>query len=140
MSFFRSLRRGAHAAESAEPSNTPEPPDTEAAPDTEGPSRLALADGLRTVIDPEVGLNIVALGLIYDLQLEDGTATVRLTMTTPACPMSSYIKQQVGGVLQRVPGLRRGVVELVWDPPWSPHMIEPEARALLFGGRRPPAY
>ncbi len=111
------------------------PPDVARAP-----SRLTLAERLRSVIDPEVGLNIVALGLIYDLQVEDGEATVRLTMTTPACPMSSYIKRQVGGVLQKTPGLRRGVVELVWDPPWSPHMIEPEARAMLYGGRRTPAY
>jgi metal-sulfur cluster biosynthetic enzyme len=121
--FFRS-RRSADA-----------PPDA-----AEAPSRLALADGLRSVIDPELGLDVVALGLIYDLQVEDGEATVRLTMTTPACPMSSYIKRQVGGVLQKTPGLRRGVVELVWDPPWSPHMIEPEARARLFGGRRIPTY
>src|SRR5690606_38609967 len=83
------------------------------------------------------GLNIVDLGLIYDLQVEGRMATVRLTMTTPACPMSSYIKQQVGAVLQRTPGLRRGVVELVWDPPWSPHMIAPEARDGLYRGRRP---
>src|SRR5690606_21364170 len=105
-------------------------------PTPAAPTRPAIARDLRRVIDPEVGLNIVDLGLIYDLQVEDGTATVRLTMTTPACPMSSYIKQQVGGVLQRVPGLRRGVVELVWSPPWSPLMIEPEARAALYGGRR----
>lgn len=100
------------------------------------PTRLALAGRLRDVIDPEVGLNIVDLGLLYDLQLEDGEATVRLTMTTPACPMSSYIKQEVGDVLRQTPGLRRGTVEVVWDPPWSPHMIEPEARARLYGGRR----
>ncbi len=100
-------------------------------------TRAAIADSLRAVIDPEVGLDIVALGLIYDLHVEHGTATVRLTMTTPACPMSNYIKQQVGGVLQRVPGLRRGIVELVWEPLWSPVMIEPEARARLYGGRRP---
>lgn len=104
------------------------------------PIRSIIAGELRTVIDPEVGMNIVDLGLIYDLQVEDGTATVTLTMTTPACPMSSYIKQQVGGVLQRMPGLQRGIVELVWSPPWSPVMIEPDARAALYGGRRPPVH
>lgn len=105
--------------------------------DAPAPTALALADGLRSVIDPEVGLDVVALGLIYDLRVEDGEATVRLTMTTPACPMSDLVRRQVGGVLQRTPGLRRGVVELVWDPPWSPTMVEPEARAALVGGRRP---
>lgn len=128
-SFLRSLRPGARPDEPAEAPAEPAAP-------LEAPSRLALAEGLSSVIDPEVGLNIVDLGLIYDLRIEDGTATVLLTMTTPACPMSSYIKQQVGGVLQRTPGLRRGIVELVWDPPWSPHMIAPDARARLFGPRR----
>ena len=128
-SFLRSLRPDRpDASENDAPA--------EPAESAEAPSRLALAEGLRTVIDPEVGLNIVDLGLIYDLQIDDGTALVLLTMTTPACPMSSYIKQQVGGVLQRTPGLRRGVVELVWDPPWSPQMIAPDARARLFGPRR----
>lgn len=101
------------------------------------PTRTALADGLRRVIDPEVGLDIVALGLIYDLQVDDGDAAVRLTMTTPACPMSSYIQQQVGAVLQQTPGLTRGTVELVWEPAWSPRMIEADARTALTGGRPP---
>lgn len=102
---------------------------------TAAPNRLELAHTLRAVIDPEVGLNIVDLGLIYDLQIEEGIATVRLTMTTPACPMSGYIKQQVGKVLQRTPGLRRGIIELVWDPPWSPLMISREAGIQRFGVR-----
>lgn len=92
------------------------------------PTRLRIAQNLRSVIDPEVGLNIVDLGLIYEIQVDDGIATVRVTMTTPACPMSSYIKQQVGHALQHVPGLRRGVVEQIWEPAWSPMMIAPEAR------------
>ena len=90
--------------------------------------RSQIADRLRSVIDPEVGLNIVDLGLIYDLQVEDSAATVHLTMTTPACPMSSYIKQEVGQALQQVPGLQRSVVETVWEPAWSPHMIDPAVR------------
>lgn len=105
--------------------------------DAPEPTPLTLADGLRSVIDPEVGLDVVALGLIYDLRVEDGEATVRLTMTTPACPLSNLLRRQVGGVLQRTPGLRRGVVELVWDPPWSPDMVEPEARDALLGAGRP---
>lgn len=102
---------------------------------SEVPVRLQIAETLHQVIDPEVGLNIVDLGLIYDLQVEEGTATVLLTMTTPACPMSSYIKQEVGRALQRVPGLRRGIIEMVWDPPWSPLMIDPEVSRRMFGRR-----
>ena len=98
-------------------------------------TRLDIAECLRRVIDPEVGINIVDLGLIYDLQVEEGQVMVRLTMTTPACPMSSYIKQQVGRALRRIPGLRRGIVELVWDPPWSPQMMDPEVSLRRFGVR-----
>lgn len=104
--------------------------------DAPDPTPLALADGLWSKIDPEIGLDVVALGLIYDLRVEDGEATVRLTMKTRACPLSGLIRRQVGGVLQRTPGLRRGVVELVWDPPWSPDMVEPEARDALSGPGR----
>lgn len=101
-----------------------------------GPTRRLIAHHLRPVIDPEVGLNIVDLGLIYDLQIEDGEVTVRLTMTTPACPMSGYIKQNVGVALRGVPGVRRGIIELVWDPPWSPYMIDPDIRAMYFPSYR----
>ncbi len=95
-------------------------------------SRLEVVERLRSVIDPEVGLNIVDLGLIYDLQVSpDGAVEIKLTMTTPACPMSSYIKQEVARVLQRA-GFRRGVIEVVWDPPWSPYMIDPEVRRYRF--------
>lgn len=120
-------RRGA----STSPGNTHSPQTGEPVE----PTRLDIAECLRGVIDPEVGINIVDLGLLYDLQVEEGQATVRLTMTTPACPMSSYIRQQVGTALQRVPGLRRIITELVWDPPWSPQMMDPEVSMRRFGVR-----
>ena len=94
-----------------------------------------LMDRLHGVIDPELGVNIVDLGLIYDLRMEERDITVCLTMTTPACPMSSYIKGQVADVLRLVPGIRRGIIELVWDPPWSPRMIDQDIRSMYF-----PAY
>ncbi|MDQ7039874.1 MAG: metal-sulfur cluster assembly factor [Rhodothermus sp.] len=97
------------------------------------PSRLEVVERLRSVIDPEVGLNIVDLGLIYDVQVSpEGTVAIKLTMTTPVCPMSSYIRQEVARVLQRMPGIQRGIIELVWEPPWSPYMIDPEVRRYRF--------
>ena len=96
------------------------------------PTRLDVADRLRNVIDSEVGLNIVDLGLIYDVHREDGDVTVRLTMTTPACPMTNYIKQEFCRTLQDVQGLHRGVIETVWEPAWSPRMIDPEVRRRRF--------
>ena len=90
---------------------------------------------LKRVIDPEIGVNIVDLGLIYGLHIDGSEAVVRLTMTTPACPMSSYIKQEVQRALRRLPGLRDGRVELVWDPPWTPMMMDPEMSKQRLGIR-----
>lgn len=100
------------------------------------PSRRQIADALRYVIDPEVGINIVDLGLVYDIQIEDGTVALILTMTTPACPMSSYIKGHAATILDGVPGVERVRIDLVWEPPWSPAMIDPEVRARHFGRPR----
>lgn len=89
---------------------------------------------LSRVIDPEVGINIVDLGLIYEVLVnEDGTEMqVRMTMTTPACPMGSHISHEVREALQQHwPELRRVEVELVWDPPWSNERLSEEARRQL---------
>ena len=96
-------------------------------------TRRAAADALRRVIDPEVGLNVVDLGLVYDVWISGGWVEVTMTMTTPACPMSSYIVQQARGALLRVPGVQDARVELVWQPNWSPEMMDPEARRGRFG-------
>lgn len=89
---------------------------------------------LSRVIDPEVGINIVDLGLIYGVLVsEDGSEMqVRMTMTTPACPMSSQLSHEVRDVLQQHwPELRHIEVELVWDPPWSNERLSEEARRQL---------
>lgn len=100
------------------------------------PTRADLARALARVVDPEVGLDVVTLGLVYHLDVDDdGAATVRLTMTTPACPLSRLIQRQVGAALQTVPGLSRGTVELVWQPPWTPEMVDPSVRAATCATR-----
>jgi len=99
------------------------------------PIRKQIADILRHVDDPELGINIVDLGLIYGLHFDDGDLVIKLTMTTPACPLSDYIKRNVHHVTGQVKGLRRVQIEIVWDPPWSPEMMDPEVREKQF--RRP---
>ena len=95
-------------------------------PDTE-----TLTDALRRVIDPEVGMNIVDLGLVYGVALSDDglTLTVDLTMTSPACPMSELIFDEVDAALR--PLLHPDAmldINLVWDPPWSPERMSEHAR------------
>lgn len=88
---------------------------------------------IKAVIDPELGLNIVDLGLIYSVDIEeDGRITITMTLTTPGCPLHASFAQEIERVLwQSIPDLTGVQVELVWDPPWNPVMISPEGRALL---------
>lgn len=93
-----------------------------------------ITEALRQVIDPEVGLNIVDMGLIYGIEMNDGAVTIRMTLTTQGCPMSAYMDQEVKGVLGGLEGIRDVQVDLVWDPPWSPDRIKPEALEALRSG------
>ena len=76
---------------------------------------------LREVIDPEIGVNIVDLGLLYDVRLSaDGVAAIRMTLTTPGCPLGGYIEDAIQDVLWGVPGVTGVEVRILWDPPWDP--------------------
>lgn len=88
---------------------------------------------IKAVIDPELGLNIVDLGLIYSVDIaEDGRIAITMTLTTPGCPLHASFAQEIERMLwQSIPDLTGVQVELVWDPPWNPVMISPEGRTLL---------
>jgi metal-sulfur cluster biosynthetic enzyme len=91
-----------------------------------------ILQALRGVNDPEVGVNIVDLGLIYSTQIDGGRVRISMTMTTPACPMHSYLTQQVReAILDHDEEVESVEVELVWDPPWSSRMISEEGKRQL---------
>lgn len=95
-------------------------------------NREAVRETLKQVIDPELGINIVDLGLVYDLAVQDGQIRVTMTLTTPGCPLGPYIKEQVFRSLwQAFPDTHSVKVELVWDPPWGPHRMSPSARQQM---------
>lgn len=90
---------------------------------------------LQHVIDPELGINIVDLGLVYRIEIDGARVRVVMTMTSPACPLGEYLADLVGStVRQRVTGVQDVDVVLAWEPAWTPEMMSPEARRLLDGG------
>lgn len=87
---------------------------------------------LRQVIDPEVGINIVDLGLVYDAAVDGNDVDIKMTMTTPACPLSKHLTEQAEMCLRRsLPTLKAVTIELVWEPEWNPMMMSWEAQARL---------
>jgi metal-sulfur cluster biosynthetic enzyme len=89
-----------------------------------------ILDTLRQVIDPEVGCNIVDLGLIYSVRINDGKASVVMTLTTPGCPMHESISLGAQTALLGLDGVTDAEVEVVWDPPWHPAMMTETGRGI----------
>jgi metal-sulfur cluster biosynthetic enzyme len=83
----------------------------------------AVMDRLRQVMDPELGIDIVSLGLVYAVQVDGDEVTVVMTLTTRGCPMQGPILDGVHRVLGDLPGTTHARVDLVWDPPWTPDRI-----------------
>ncbi len=86
---------------------------------------------LRTVKDPELGLNIVDLGLIYDVAEDDGSVTVTMTLTSPGCPAGDQIMRGAKEAAESVAGVDGAEVNLVWKPFWTPDRIDPAVRAMM---------
>ena len=87
---------------------------------------------LKTVYDPEIPVNVVDLGLIYDVQVnENNDVYVMMTLTFPGCGMGPHIAQQAEWAIQDLDGIEDVQIEIVFDPPWSPDLISDEARAQL---------
>ncbi len=86
---------------------------------------------LKTVIDPEIGINIVDLGLIYNLEFSENKVTITMTLTTPGCPMHNSITNWVREALTQIDESVEANVNLVWSPPWSPEDMSDEAKRQL---------
>jgi metal-sulfur cluster biosynthetic enzyme len=96
-------------------------------------AREAVLDALGCVYDPELGLDVVSLGLVYDVREEDGRVVVDMTLTTPGCPVSDMLPAEAGQAVAAAVGPLglASEVRVVWDPPWTPERLSPEAAACL---------
>ena len=89
-------------------------------------------EALRHVVDPEIGINVVDLGLVYEANARDGHVRVVMTMTTPACPLGESLAEDArAAIREHVSAVKSVAVDLVWEPPWQPSMMSAAARAQL---------
>lgn len=88
------------------------------------PSEKEVMKALENVMDPELGISVVDMGLIYEVKIEDKSVDIKMTLTNPACPMASMIVGSVEEEVAKMPGVERVRVNLVFDPPWTPERIK----------------
>lgn len=97
-----------------------------------GDVEQGIVEALKTVFDPEIPVNIYELGLIYDVDLQpEGAVKIKMTLTSPGCPVAGSLPLDVQRKVQAVPGVASTEVELVWDPAWNPSMMSEAARLQL---------
>jgi metal-sulfur cluster biosynthetic enzyme len=94
-------------------------------------TEASIQDALRKVKDPEAGINVVDLGLVYDVAIEQGKVDVKMTLTSPGCPAGPQIMSDMDDAVRALDGVKDVRVELVWEPYWTPERINPKVRAYL---------
>ena len=118
----------------AEAAGTAEPAPTPATAPSAAPEELeaAIVEALSTVYDPEIPVNIYELGLIYDIDVQPGgKVVVKMTLTSPACPVAGSLPGEVQDKVRSVDGVTDADVEVVWDPVWNPSMMSEAAKLQL---------
>jgi metal-sulfur cluster biosynthetic enzyme len=98
------------------------------------PTKEEVVDALRAVEDPELGMDIVELGLLYDVEVEGPRIKVIHTLTSMGCPVGPMIQENVDQIVRAMPDVQDVEVELTWDPPWSPEKMSDDAKFILGFG------
>ncbi len=95
------------------------------------PTADDVTDALTNVIDPELGLDFVELGLVYDVEIEGPEVFITFTLTTPACPIGPQVSEQMKEFVTELEGVEKVHPKMVFDPPWSPEMMSEDAKFAL---------
>lgn len=88
-------------------------------------------EALKTIFDPEIPVSIYELGLIYDVTVDGANVAIQMTLTSPACPVAGSLPGEVEDTVERLPDVDEVMVELTWDPPWTPDKMSEEAKLML---------
>ncbi len=86
---------------------------------------------LKDVYDPELGINIIDLGLVYDIHIDGGKVYIKMTLTTPGCPIGPMLMADIKNILMPFDGVEDIEIEFVWSPPWTPDMMSDEAKDIM---------
>lgn len=100
---------------------------------TTAPTNEMLREKLREVIDPEIGISVVDLGLVYDISYDNGDVMVTMTLTSPGCPLGPIIRGEAYAKLRELPGVKDVDVQIVWSPPWDPRTMASEDVRMMLG-------
>jgi metal-sulfur cluster biosynthetic enzyme len=95
------------------------------------PTRDEVVEALRQVEDPELGMDIVELGLLYDVEVQGRSVKVTHSLTSMGCPAGPMIQEDINRVAREVPGVEDVDIELTWDPPWTPERMSDDAKFIL---------
>jgi FeS assembly SUF system protein len=121
---------------SATPATSPEPRTAVIAEDTPKLSvdeiENNIVEALKTIFDPEIPVNIYELGLVYDVDVQEtGEVKISMTLTSPACPVAGSLPGDVQTKVEKVPGVTKAEIDLVWEPAWNPSMMSEASRLQL---------
>jgi metal-sulfur cluster biosynthetic enzyme len=97
------------------------------------PTYEEMREKLWEVKDPEINMSIVDLGLVYDIEIEEGVVTVTMTLTSPGCPLGPIIRGEAYAKLKELPGVKDVDVNIVWSPPWDPKTMASEDVKMMLG-------
>jgi metal-sulfur cluster biosynthetic enzyme len=92
-----------------------------------------IRETLKNVVDPEIGLDIISLGLVYGVTIDDGNVNIRMTLTTPACPVGPMFISGVEAAVTALPGVKSAKVDLTFDPPWDPRTMASDEAKMMMG-------
>ncbi len=115
------------------PAETPQTEATVPAEATPPPTEERVREELKNVVDPEIGIDMVSLGLIYGVRIEGSTVFVTMTLTSPGCPVAGMFISAVNAALLSIPGVKDAKVDLTFAPPWDPRTMASEEAKMMLG-------